>query len=66
MLNTAVQPPNIMASVLAPELPRQRAADLPGIVSLEVSRLFPDIPKEIYLRGDDLSAVRMATAILWP
>ena len=61
MLNTAVQPPNIMASVLGPELPRQRAADLPGIVSLEVSRLFPDIPKEIYLRGDDLSAVRMAT-----
>ena len=61
MLNTAVQPPNIMASVLGPELPRQRSADLPGIVSLEVSRLFPDIPKEIYLSGDDMSTIRMTT-----
>ena len=60
MLDRAVRPPNIMASVLGPELPAQRAADLPGIVSLEVRRLFPDIPREIYLQGDDLSAVRKA------
>ena len=61
MLETAIQPPEIMPSVFGPELPRQRAADLPGIVSLKVSRLFEDIAQAIYLRGDDLSVVRQAT-----
>ncbi len=61
MLKVAVNPPKIMESVLGPALPRQRAADLPGIVSLEMSHLFPDIPREIYLRGPDLSALRRST-----
>lgn len=61
MLGTAVEPPKIMESVLGPELPPMRAADLPGISSLEVRRLFPDVPCALYLNGPDLSAVRGAT-----
>lgn len=61
MLKPAVQPPEIMPSVLGPELPRQRAANLPGIVSLEVGDLFDDIPQAIYLLGGDLAVVRRAT-----
>jgi hypothetical protein len=60
MFEAANVPPEIMASVLGPPLPRIRAADLPGIVSLQVGRLFPDIPEDIYLRGDDLSNLRRA------
>jgi len=60
MLKEAVSPPTIMRSVYGPE-PRQRAAQLPGIVSLGVKELFPDIAEEIYLQGNDLSAVRKGT-----
>jgi len=60
MLKEAVSPPSIMPSVYGPE-PRQRAAQLPGIVSLGVKELFPDIAEEIYLGGNDLSAVRKGT-----
>ena len=61
MQQTAVVPPRIMPSISGPELPPCRVADLPGITSLEIRRLFPEIPSEIYLRGDDFSAVRQAT-----
>jgi len=60
MLKEAVSPPSIMPSVYGPQ-PRQRAAQLPGIVSLGVKELFPDIAEEIYLGGNDLSAVRKGT-----
>jgi len=60
MLKEAVSPPTIMPSVYGPE-PRQRAAQLPGIVSLGIKELFPDIAQEIYLQGNDLSAIRKAT-----
>jgi len=50
-----------MPSVFGPDLPRQRAADLPGIVSLKVSEIFQDIPRAVYVRGDDLSVVRRVT-----
>ncbi|MBW1888367.1 MAG: hypothetical protein JRI52_08475, partial [Deltaproteobacteria bacterium] len=61
MQEIAIQPPEIMPSVFGPELPRQRAADLPGIVSLKVKELFEDIPQAIYLLGDDISVIRRAT-----
>jgi hypothetical protein len=61
MQQAAVTPPRIMSSVSGPELPPCRVADLPGIVSLEVRRLFPEIPREIYLMGDDFSMIRQAT-----
>jgi hypothetical protein len=61
MLKTASPPPRIIRSVLGPDLPARRAADLEGIVSLGVRELFPDIPQEIYLCGGDLSAVRKST-----
>jgi hypothetical protein len=61
MLKAAAKPPKIMESIFGPELSVQRAADLPGISSLDITRLFPDVPSAIYLSGDDLSAVREAT-----
>lgn len=61
MQEIAIRPPEIMPSVFGPELPRQRAADLPGIVSLKVKTLFEDIPRAIYSLGDDLSVIRRAT-----
>ncbi|MGO9312453.1 MAG: hypothetical protein ACLQDI_06935 [Syntrophobacteraceae bacterium] len=42
-------------------LPARRVADLPGIVALPVQELFPDVPKAIYIEGDDLSPIRKAT-----
>lgn len=60
MFEAANIPPEIMASVLGPPLPRIRAADLPGIRSLEVSSLFPDIPPAIHMGGEDMSPVRRA------
>ncbi len=53
-------PSYIRKSVYGPE-PRRRAAELPGIVALEIKDLFPDIPKEIYLEGGDVSVIREAT-----
>jgi hypothetical protein len=59
MLNKA-HPSYIRKSVYGPEL-RPRAAELPGIVALKIRDLFPDIPKEIYLEGGDVSVIRKAT-----
>ncbi len=61
MLNAAVSPPKIMPSLMGPALPPKRAAEAPGIASLEVKELFPDIPDRIYIQGDDLSRIRAAT-----
>lgn len=41
--------------------PRKRAADLPGMVGLDIAELFPDIPKAIYVENGDLAPVRKAT-----
>lgn len=42
--------------------PAMRAADLPGMVGLPIQELFPDVPKAIYVEGDDLKPIRDATA----
>jgi hypothetical protein len=55
-----VDPPAIMPSVYGPTLPVHRARDLPGIVSLPVRELFPDIPPALYGGGPDVTAVREA------
>jgi hypothetical protein len=61
MLEAATKPPKIIESRFGPGLPDRRAADLPGISSLDIARLFPGIPSPIYSNGDDLSAVGNAT-----
>jgi hypothetical protein len=54
-------PPYIRESVYGPGPCHPRAAELPGIVALEIRDLFPDIPKEIYLENQDVSVIRTAT-----
>lgn len=53
-------PSFIRKSVYGPA-PGPRAAELPGMVGLQLRDLFPDIPKEIYTEGGDLSVIRKAT-----
>ncbi len=60
MLRKTILPPPIRSSKYGPPL-RQRVADLPGLTFLRVRDLFSDIPKEIYLEGEDISVIRKAT-----
>lgn len=55
-----IDPPAIMASVYGPTLPVHRARDIPGMVSLPVRDLFPDIPAALYSGGLDVDSVRQA------
>jgi hypothetical protein len=60
LVKKSVTPPFIRRSKYGPTVGK-RAAELDEIVSLAITELFPDIPKPIYLEGDDLSAIREAT-----
>ena len=53
-------PSVIRDSVYGPSAGK-RVADLPGIVGLNLESLFPDVPKAIYVEGDDVSVIRKAT-----
>ncbi len=57
---TKPTPSFVRRSAYGPE-PKRRAATLPGMVGLDVKRLFPDVPDAIYVEGGDLGAVRAAT-----
>ena len=61
MLQEAIRPPEFIKSVYGPEPRKTRAADLPGIVSLGVRDLFPDITPGIYQHGDDPQVIRKIT-----
>ncbi len=61
MLQTAQTPPPLFPISSEPVLPKLRAANLDEISSLQVRDLFSDIPQSIYVKGDDLSAIRRAT-----
>jgi hypothetical protein len=50
----------LVPSVYGPAPSGQRSSDIPGLVSLRVRELFPDIPEAIYNGGTDTSAVRRA------
>jgi len=56
MPTQTIAPPRIMTSAYYPA-PRQRGADLPGMISLGVRELFPDIEKEICPLGGDLAVI---------
>lgn len=60
MPSPAVPPPKIMSSAYYPA-PRQRGADLPEMTSLRVRELFPDIEKEIFPMGANLSIIEKET-----
>ncbi len=55
-----VEPPPLIPSVYGPPIPQLRGKDYPGLVSLPVRDLFPDIPAAIWRQGEDLSAIRRA------
>jgi hypothetical protein len=60
VLKEVAFPPKIMPSSYGPPLPDRRAAELPGIVSLKIGDLFPDITPAIYLQEENLSIIRTA------
>ena len=55
-----VEPPAIIPSVYGPDVPSVRGKDYPGMVSVPVRELFPDIPQAIWRNGDDLTPIRAA------
>jgi hypothetical protein len=57
----AAEPPLVMPTVYGPPPQLMRGGDLPGIVSVKVRDLFPDVPEAIYTGGPDVSAVRVST-----
>lgn len=59
MLNKP-KPSYIRRSQYGPEI-KKRAGELPGIGALPITDLFPDVPREIFLEGGDLSIIRRAT-----
>ena len=59
--DAVIEPPVVMPSVYGQKYPpTQRAQDIPGLVSLKVRELFPDIPEAIYHGGRDVSPIRAA------
>jgi hypothetical protein len=50
----------LIPSVYGPPPPAMRSSDLPGLVSLKVRDLFPDIDEAVYNGGADTSAIRQA------
>ena len=56
----AAPPPHLPESSSGFHLPSMRAAELPGVVSVGVRELFPDIPEPIHNYGQDASRVRQA------
>jgi hypothetical protein len=60
MIRQAIQPPDYMPSIYGNQ-PVMRAADLPGMTSVEVTDLFPNMVPRIYRQNEDVTAIRNAT-----
>ncbi len=60
MVQQAVKPPEVMPSVYGPAPRTIRAADLPGMVSVGVTELFPKI-KRGYRQGEGIEDIHKAT-----
>lgn len=60
MLLPAISPPVVMPSIYGPEPRKLRPAHLPGIVSLGINDLFPEIEKG-FKQGEGIDAVRQST-----
>lgn len=59
-LHPPVVPPVVMPTVYGPPPQVARGRDIPGLVSVRVRELFPDVPAAAYGCGDDLRVVRAA------
>ena len=60
MVQRAVQPPEVMPSMYGPTPRTYRPADLPGMVSVGVTELFPEIQKG-YRQGEGVEETCQAT-----
>lgn len=61
-MTNPITPPEILKGIAYARLgPTMRAFELPGIQSMAIRDLFPEIPEPIYLHGDDLSIIRRET-----
>jgi len=56
-----VEPPEVMPTVYGPPPQTVRGRDIPGLVSVRVRDLFPDIAAAAYQGGTDASVIRRAT-----
>ncbi len=54
-------PPRVSQYNIDPSRLRKRAVELPGITSVTLSELFPDLPRPLYGPSDDLKVIRRAT-----
>jgi hypothetical protein len=61
IFNPPVEPPVIMPSIYGPPVRPLRGRDIPGMVSLRVRDLFPDIPPTILQDRQDGAPMRRAT-----
>ena len=59
--NPPVEPPAIVPSIYGPPVRPLRAKDVPGMASLPVTELFPDIAPAIFRHGQDAAPMRRAT-----
>jgi hypothetical protein len=64
IIHDAVMPPPLPESRFGygKVLPPMRAAELPGMASVRVRDLFPDVPAAIHTAGQDVAPVRQAAA----
>ena len=59
-IHPPVEPPEVMPTAYGPAPQTARGRDIPGLVSLPVHELFPDIPRAIYHGAADTDPVRTA------
>jgi hypothetical protein len=55
-------PPRVSQYNIDPSRLRKRAVELPGITSVSLFELFPDLPRPLYRSAGDLQVIRRATA----
>jgi hypothetical protein len=59
-IHPPVEPPEVMPTAYGPAPQAVRGRDIPGLVSLPVRELFPDIPRAMYHGARDTEPVRTA------
>lgn len=64
-MNSPIQPiqPRVSQYGIDPSLVKRRVAELPGMTSVSLKELFPDLPEVIFPSKDGVAAIRKATEV---